>query len=258
MRVYVDGLMGLNFLVDFLLLLGTNRMTGYPADLRRLAAAAALGAVYAGACLLPGFRFLGSVLWRTVSLGLMGCLAFGCGQSALRRCGVFALLTLALGGFALSLGRADPGALLLSALVLWGLCRFSVTAPPGSRVYLPLKICHGDQTLNLLALRDTGNSLRDPVTGEQVLVICAGAARQLTGLTEEQLRDPLGTLAAAPIPGLRLIPYRTVGQGGMMLAMAFSETTLEGKRGRRIVAFSPEDFGRKEGYQALTGGTALC
>lgn len=258
MRVYVDGLMGLNFLVDFLLLLGTNRMTGYPADLRRLAAAAALGAVYAGACLLPGFRFLGSLLWRAVSLGLMGCLAFGCGPSALRRCGVFALLTMALGGFVLSLGRADPGALLLSSLVLWGLCRFSVTTPPGSRMYLPLEIRHGNRTLNLLALRDTGNSLRDPVTGEQVLVICAGAARRLTGLTEEQLRDPLGTLAAAPVPGLRLIPYRTVGQGGMMLAMAFSETALEGKRGRRIVAFSPEDFGRKEGYQALTGGTALC
>lgn len=258
MRVYVDGLIGLNFLVDFLLLLGTNRMTGYPADLRRLAAAAALGAVYAGACLLPGFRFLGSLLWRTVSLGLMGCIAFGCGPSALRRCGVFILLTLALGGFALSLGRVDPGALLLSSLVLWGLCRFSVAAPPGSRMYLPLEIRHGDRTLNLLALRDTGNSLRDPVTGEQVLVICAGAARQLTGLTEEQLRDPLGTLTEAPVPGLRLIPYRTVGQGGMMLAMAFSDTALEGKRGRRIVAFSPEDFGRKEGYQALTGGTAVC
>ena len=61
MRVYVDGVMLLNFLVDYLLLLGTNRLSGHPSDSRRLLASAVLGAVYSGACLLPGFRFLGII-----------------------------------------------------------------------------------------------------------------------------------------------------------------------------------------------------
>ena len=77
MAVYLDLVMVLNFLVDFLLFLGTNRLSGFPAEGWRCAGASLLGAVYSGACLLPGFRFLGNLLWRCVSLGLMGILAFG-------------------------------------------------------------------------------------------------------------------------------------------------------------------------------------
>ena len=77
MAVYLDLVMLLNFLVDYLLLLGTNRLSGSPMTPGRCALAAVLGSVYAGACLLPGFRFLGNFLWRCVSLGLMAVLAFG-------------------------------------------------------------------------------------------------------------------------------------------------------------------------------------
>lgn len=258
MKIYVDGLMCLNFLVDLLLLLGTNRLAGYPSDIRRLAAASALGGVYAGICLIPDFRFLGSLFWRGICLGLMGSIAFGCSRSALRRCGIFWVLSLALGGFAVSLGRADLGAILLSGMLLWGICRFSFAEPTGSRRVIPLEIRYRDRTVKLLALQDTGNTLRDPVSGEPVLVICASAARDLTGLTQAQLQDPLGTAAAAPMPGLRLIPYRTVGRGGMMLAMVFEDTVLNGKGRRRLVAFSSENFGSGEGYQALTGGIVSC
>ena len=77
MKVYVDGVMLINFLVDFLLLLGTDRLSGFPPEWKRLISASALGAVYSGICLFPGFRFLGNPLWRTVMLGLMGSMAFG-------------------------------------------------------------------------------------------------------------------------------------------------------------------------------------
>ena len=98
MKVYVDGVMAINFLVDFLLLLGTNRLAGFPSDKKRLTLAALLGAVYSGVCLLPDFRFLGNLLWRIVSLGGMGTIAFGWNSSALRRCGIFLVMSLALGG----------------------------------------------------------------------------------------------------------------------------------------------------------------
>ena len=58
MTVYLDLVMVLNFLVDFLLLLGTNRLSGFPPGIWRCGAGALVGAVYSGACLLPGFRLI--------------------------------------------------------------------------------------------------------------------------------------------------------------------------------------------------------
>ena len=49
--MYLDLLMLINFLVDYLLLLGTNRLSGFPSDHRRLLGASLVGALYSG-CLL--------------------------------------------------------------------------------------------------------------------------------------------------------------------------------------------------------------
>ena len=48
MEIYLDLVILLNFLVDFLLLLGTNRLSGFPAAIGRCALAAALGALHSG------------------------------------------------------------------------------------------------------------------------------------------------------------------------------------------------------------------
>lgn len=255
MRIYVDGVMAINFGVDLLLLLGTNCLAGFPTQRGRLVLASLLGAAYSGVCLLPDFRFMGNLLWRIVCLLLMGSIAFGWNRSALRRCGVFTLLSLALGGFAVSLNRSNAATLLLGAGGLWLLCRIAFGEPVGSRRYVPLEICHGDRKVSLLALQDTGNTLRDPITGEQALVISPEAAEELTGLTSQQLSHPLQTMTAGVCPGLRLIPYRAVGQGGgMLLAMRFSDVTIGSRRQSALVAFAPEGFGKQEAYQALTGG----
>ncbi len=255
MRVYVDLVVLLNVLVDFLLLLGTNRLTGFPAEWRRLIPASLLGGVYAGACLLPGFHFLGNVLWRLVSLGLMSGIAFGWDGSALRRCGIFVLLTMALGGLVSSLRSDRIIVILLSAGVIWLLCRVGFGSNTVGREYVPLEIRHGEKTLRLVALRDTGNTLRDPITGEGVLILEGKAARELTGLTEEQLKKPLETMASRPIPGLRLIPYHSVGQGaGMLLCLRMKEVKVGQKQCAVLIALAPEGIGRGEGFQALTGG----
>lgn len=255
MRIYADLVMLLNFLVDFLLLLGTNRLAGFPPDWKRSAAAAALGGIYSGACFLPGFRFLGNGLWRLVSLVGMAVIAFGWNPSALKRGGVFLLLTMALGGMAASFGRANFPALILAAGGTWLLCRVAFGGSVGEREYVPVELAYGGKTVSLTALRDSGNTLRDPISGEQVLVIGGDTAERLTGLTERQLRTPLETLALRPVPGLRLIPYRAVGQGGsFLLAMRFENVKIGSRTQSAIVAFAAEGLGRGEVYQALTGG----
>ena len=250
MSVYLDLVVILNFLVDYLLLLGTNRLSGFPAEGKRAAWAAALGAVYSGACLLPGFRFLGNTLWRLVSLGLMASLAFGWNVSALRRCGVFVLLSMALGGIALGLGDGRFGMLVAAALGVWLLCRVGFEGPIG-REYVPVELWNGNVHMKVLALRDTGNTLKDPVTGEPVLILGADGAQRLCGLTEQQLRHPLETMLSDS--GYRLIPYHAVGNpGGMLLAKKWERAKIGDRWGSTVVAFAPEVIGRGTCFQALT------
>lgn len=253
MTVYLDVVMGLNFLVDFLLLLGTNRLCGYPFAPGKAALAAALGGIYGGICLLPGFHFLGNTLWRIVFFALMSITAFGLTKSAVRRGVTFVLLSMALGGVALGFGGRNMASLVAAAGLILLLCVIGFRDVLGSAAYVPVELRYQDKKLTLTALRDTGNTLRDPVTGKPVLVVGADVAKLLTGLSRQQLEKPVESVSA--LPGLRLIPYRTVGKEcGMLLAVKMPQVKIGSWQGSGLVAFAPEGLSLGGEYQALTGG----
>ena len=244
--IYLDAFIGLNFLVDLCLLLGVNRLAGHPPGLKRAAAAAALGGGYAGACLVPGLQFLADGLWRAVSLALMGWTAFGADRSGWNRSVLFVLLSMALGGLAVSM---DTGGweLALCAPALGVLCRIGLRSR--GRQLVPVTVTYAGKTVRALALRDTGNCLLDPITGESVTVLSPELGERL-GIDPAVLRDP----ARAVMPGIRLIPARTVGGGGLLAAVRCQAVTIDGRAGGTIVAFAREQFGNGD-YQALTGGS---
>lgn len=246
MVLYLDAFMGLNFLVDLCLLLGVNRLSGHPPGVGRAAAAAALGGGYAGACLVPGFSFLANGLWRVVSLGLMGWTAFGTGRSGWSRSVLFLVLSMALGGLAVSLNSGGVG-LPLCAGGLGLLCRMGFRGQGQEKV--PVTVTYMGHTVRILALRDTGNSLTDPVTGETVTVLSPELGEQL-GIPSDALLDPVGAI----VPGLRLIPTRTVGGSGLLAAVRCESVMIGGHSGGTIAAFAREPFGNGE-YQALIGGS---
>ena len=254
MPVYIDIVILLNFLVDFLLLLGTSHLCGNPPAPGRMALAAGLGSVYGGACLLPGFAFLGNTLWRGICLLLMAAIAFGCSISALRRGIVFVLLCFALGGVALGVSNIGFWKVVMAAGGVYLLCRFGLGGRIGGKELILVELFYNGKQMRLTALRDTGNTLRDPVTGAPVLVVGAEVANKLTGLTRQQLKTPVESMGA--LPGLRLIPYRAVGNaGGMLLALRFPKVRIGDWQGSSLVAFAPEGLCPDGEYQALTGGT---
>lgn len=259
MKGYVEVVGLLNFLVDLLLILGTNRLAGHPPGVKRAILPALLGGVHAGACLLPGFHFLGSGLWRGVAMCMMAWCAFGTERSGLRRGMLFVLLMLALNGAAMFLGSGGVGSLLLAAVAIGVLCLWGFRGNTVGCGFVPVELKHGETVFNLTALRDTGNTLTDPITGEGVLVAGADVGKKLFGLTAQQLSAPAETLAAGLAPGMRLIPYRTVGQqGAMMLAARLRDVKVGSWRGNALVAFAPECFGKTDGYQMLVGGAMGC
>lgn len=254
MTEYIPGVVLLYFLVDFLLLLGAGRLCGDPVGWLSAAAASALGGIYAGACLLPGFYFLGNLLWRVVSLVLMAMIAYGFRLSTLRRGIVFAILSFALGGAVMGIGQGGPAELLGTAGVLCILCGFGFRDKLAGRHYIPVELSYQGKNMQLTALRDTGNGLIDPVTGRQVLVVGADVAQTLTGLTKEQLHKPVESMGS--LPGLRLIPYRSIDcSSGFLLGMRFQNVRIGNWQGSSLVAFAPEWLHPEGAYQALTGGT---
>lgn len=255
MKDYMFAVILFNTVVELLLLLSVNRIAGFPPDLLRCLIAAGLGGIYGGICLLPGFRIAGNFLCRSMVLVLMGLTAFGMRGSGFRRCMLFLLLSMALGGIVLGIG--DGGILtvisggVLFCFASWAGLRTAISG----QEYVDVELHRGDKRERLLALRDTGNHLRDPVSGQRVLVVDDRCAKTLLGLTREQLCHPVETVAQGHIPGLRLIPYRTVGQSaGMLLAIRLEHVRIGSWRGSAVVAFSPGDLGENNGYRGLTGG----
>ena len=258
MTVYIDLCILLNFLVDLLLLLGTNRLSGFPSVLHRLIPSALLGAFYSGFSLVPSLFFLASPLWYLVFLCLMALIAFGFQKNALRRGALFFLLSMALGGMALALQQSRLEVLLLEALALLLLTGVSFGNQPVGARYVPITVNLPSGPVRFTALLDTGNQLRDPVSGQSVTVVAPQEASLLTGLRQEELAHPAEALLKHPGMGLRLIPYCSVGQGcGMLLGRTFSSVEMGTHKGPALLAFAPEGLGSSGMYQALTGGQ-LC
>lgn len=236
----------INFTVNYLLLLACARLCRHTPELIRLLPAAGVGAVHVLLCLLPGFDFLGSPLFRILSIPVMGIVAFG--RHKLRMQG--SLLVLCVAFDAVSGNTGLPGTLAgaCALLLLWRLHR------NGRGGAVPVALTYGGKELQLTALRDTGNGLRDPVSGASVMVIGAEAAQKLTGLTAQQLKKPLETMGT--IPGLRLIPYKAVGSSGFLLAMKLPKVRIGKRQGSCVVAFAPEGLEKGSGFEALIGGSA--
>ncbi len=279
MTVYVDLLFGLNTVINYLLLRGSAAMGGCPARRLRLLGAAAFGGLYAAAGVLPGWESLQRVGFQGLCAGLMLLLAFGWKKSTVKQGLFFFALSFAFGGLVLlAVQLVEPDfvilggrtyyavtipALLLLAGISYGLAAV-VLAGCGTHTggdVVPLQLTLNGRTEDLKALRDTGNTLRDPMTGETVLVASWPVLARLlpeAHLTADRFRDPAGLLEALstryPTLRFRLVPYRAVGvTAGMLLAVRCG-MEQKGRRTEILAAFSPTEVAADGRFEALLGG----
>lgn len=230
-------------LVNGLLLSATALLLGQKPNFLGLLGGALLWGLLA-ALSLYGLRFPENGMVRLCCIVVTALLTFGVHRTAARCILVFTALHLAV------TGMTNTDRLPILLLCCLGISAVGMLGQRGQNL-IPVELSYGGKTLTLTALRDTGNTLRDPVTGCQVLIVGADIAGKLTGLTPADLQDPVNTMGA--IPGLRLIPYRTIGNTGFLLALKIPEAKIGNRQGSTIVAFSPLILGST--YQALTGGT---
>lgn len=248
----------LGFSVRLLLIMGTYQWMGYPIRWGKACFASLLGGISVGACFIPGFAFLGQLHWRLIFLLLTLLVAFGWQRSAIRGGIIFSLLYIALCGIALGIGEGGIWSLLVFGATVMAVSAVRLGYPSDKPEYIPISVTHNGRQITLTALLDTGHSLRDPVTGLDVILLDEEAAGELLGLKKEELSDPVAYLASGKMTGMRLIPYCAIGQpAGMLLGLRPDEVRVNGNLHSCVVAFAPQKIGIGKPYRALTGGKSL-
>lgn len=239
------GVLLVAWLVNFLLLWAVGKFTKTNLQPIKALTAALLGALAIGVSLLPGVTFLYSHWSFGLLLLLMSVVAFGFRRKVVWQFGLFALLHFSVGG--LTAQTTEPLRMMLGTVGITLVCLLTRE----KKRLIPVELSYGKTHLCLTALYDTGNTLLDPVTGQGVLILDARSAQKLTGLTSHQLKTPVESLK--DLPGLRLIPYHTIGNNGFLLALKLPQVKIGNRQESIVVAFAPQSFGKD--YQALTGGS---
>ncbi len=263
--VYLDRVWLMNTAVDYLLLLATAHLSGLPLRRVRLGLCACAGGLYAAAVFLPGLSLLAHPICRAAA-GVMIALAAFRGSG--RQTALFFLLSGAFAGVVLALCGEAAGypALLLAAGGIYAALRllFGQAARHGGGELLHITIVINGRRKTVTALRDTGSTLRDPVSGRAALVLERRAAEDLWPREMAQVlalplppEEKMARLYRCGCPlRVTLLPFRAVGtEGGLLLAVRSDYIEVEGKRFERTpVALSEQSLSDGGGYHALWGG----
>ena len=275
--IYIDYLFFLNLVIDYFILLLTAKVCAAPFKRMRFLAAAALGGAYSALLVLPQFAFLG--LWpMKIALSVaMVLISFGSERRLLRATLFFYAVSAAFGGavFAASMlggvkvDRAPFVPVTMRVLVLaFAVCYAAVLVVfQRSGLRLERSLMCAEITLlgrcvSIRAMRDTGNNLRDPVTGASVMVAETDAVfalfpdeivEILKGKAEPARLFEVVMGVESTRGRFRLVPYTSVGVcGGLLLAFRPDELRLDGRRRRDIVvALSPTKMCDDGEYSAV-------
>lgn len=279
--VYLDSFVLLNLVVNYLLLACAGKLDGQPVHLGRCLLGAGLGAGYALLALFPGWTFLEHPACKASGAVVMLLAVYGRSERLLRVGGLFLILSCSLGGGILLLsmvrgegtfgvGILGPSlgmrGILIAAALSYGCLslllggEFSHGGKGGELVTLTLS--RGGRSVTLVALRDTGNTLRDPLTGRPVVVVegkkILPLLPELSQLDERVLSDPvalLGRLGDRKEHRFQLLPYRAVGVDcGLLLALRLERAEYDQVICRNcLTALSPTPVSDGGNYSALIG-----
>lgn len=260
--IYIDSLFLMSLLTDYLLCLISAALCGLYLKRRRYLLAALLGAAYSVAVFLPGLSFLAAPAVKLGSALLMGLIAFGAEDKPLRCTGVFLAVSASFGGalwaLDMSLGKLRGAVLPLCFLLCYlGLSLLArVKAGRAHRARLEVELGFLGRSCRFYALSDSGNCLRDPMTGARVMVVSPTVLRELFGELAPLLDidDPVELLQAADkteLRGrLRLVPYSALGVSGMLPMFRPEVLRLDGRERKELLAAISKSASG-EGFQGI-------
>ena len=254
--VYVDTLFFLNLAVDYFLLVLTAKVAGVYIKRSRLLASALVGALLAVLLYFPSLPKALALVLRLAVCCVTALAAFigEPGKSWPRLLGIFVMVTLLLAGIVLGLSELGGGARMqngvlyfeisgtvmalsfMAVYVLSGLVLGKGRASPG-RSYQEVTAEMGERSVRFRALTDSGNLLRDPMSGRKVIVVESRAIAPLfDGMTGELLQSLDALAPETALEQLRrcgntpfwLLPARTAAQNALMVVFRPEKLYIDG------------------------------
>ncbi len=284
--VYLDVLFVINLVVNYLMLLAAGKMMGIAINTRRTVAASCLGGVYSAMALVVPLQSFFSLPARFLFGLFMVALSYPKvkGLSFVALSGSFYLCSALVAGTSMGL-YAWSGARLINtsmfgqgySSVHWWTLALSLLImvssgflwrTMGLRTVRPLPLMQLELTVDghcilLTGLVDTGNDLRDPVSGLPVIVVDWDSLREI--MPDEVSSFFLSTwdsISARLVETnigkrLRLIPYANVsGRRGVLPGFKPDGLVLVEKNGQKVkkdavVGVSEDRLSPQGLYQAL-------
>lgn len=256
--VYVDLYFFINFSMDLLCLYLTSKLLSQPISLLRIALASAIGGLYANLSLFLSLGGVWGILLDLTSLMLICAVAFAKRKEIgrLSLCTVvFAAVSATLGGIMTALyylfnrtgifdflrGSDGDGisvwlfALLAAISAVITLIGGRGATKKMSASDVELEITIGGKTVSLRGMTDSGNLLREPVSGKPCIV---ADTRKLRGIIPYELRDRKNILSRLSTlggdMGKRIVLIPAVGATGESMLVGLRAERVRIKQGGRI------------------------
>lgn len=276
--IYADNLFLINTLIDYLLLLITGRLSGFPLQRKRYFFAALLGGFYAVVVWIPSMMFLGTIPGKALIWILLARIAFGKTPNFIKITLLLGLVSSSLAGIVLvsseilqnQSGISFPeihSSVLITGL---GLCALvyillqSFFRESVSDVLLQCNVSIAGNTVSFMTLLDTGNQLRNPLNGQPILIVSMHALEpvlpNLLSVSNSQTHSasPIALLkyirSVSPNLCPNLIPYQALGVSSSMLLTLRTDCIKIGNKTypHAIIALTPTPLA--PGVAALWGG----
>lgn len=231
---YLDIIFIVNFILDFILLKSTARLSGSYSHIGRLIAAAVFGGLWSVIVCLPSIG-LPIVLSVIIPPLVMIYIAFGFIRikifllkiillisSAMILAGSITLISNIFGGVLLwNIGLWGCIIFLIAGLLLTGLIRHRITS---DELYNKIEIIYRGKKIYVTGFIDTGCHIKEPMGGRDVILVESDAVK---GVLQKNIAAKLNKICSNAdfekftqyIEKAFLIPYKSVGNpSGLLLA----------------------------------------
>lgn len=249
-KIYVDILLSINLILNYLLLFLSMRISQAPLRRGRLLLAAAIGALYSLIIFIPHLPAVILGLSKPAMCLLMVFIAapYRGTRPLVKECCLFFGVNFLFAGAMLAVWIfLKPNRMffyngiiyfhisapvLVAATVLAYLCSelvfFLFRNRPDTRI-LDVRLGYHGRCAHLRGFVDTGNTLSDPFSGTPVAIVSRKAVREL--LSDEEWAFLSQPITIEPPAGFRLIPCHTASGGTMMPVFTPDYLLIEEKEG---------------------------
>lgn len=242
--IYIDRLFLINLIADYLLCLLCARFCGLYLRRLRYTLAAAVGAVFSVMTLIPACGFLNHPAFTVCCLLAMSLIAYGREEHLLRIICVFLAVCASLGGavwaVSLHLGSA-PAEHMLTLLAVFCLSYTVLSLINRGRAQRDGKHCVEarldafGKSCVFMALCDSGNCLRDPISGSRVMIASPRALSPVLGNCTVLFENPDSVSLLNLINDIpefrgrfRLLPYSALAGSGLLPVFRPDRIVIDG------------------------------